>query len=174
MKSLKHWLTESASSPDIKKHDNFKANGTCPHSCAILRQSWVLALGSNSRTSSWEELISSGPILTDWWPSKRTFMYSKDSLVVTRNFTLLFRLRISSRRWMTCSFTSGAPTLSSNSSALSRIRSEGPEISAKRLQSSSSSDRRWDGWLFVTECFRKLRSFDVRSTFDCSPRNETK
>lgn len=173
MKSLKHWLTESASSPEIKEHDNFKANGTCPHSCAILRQSWVLALGSNSWTSSWEELTSSGPILTDWWPSKRTFMYSKDSLVVTRNFTFLFRLRISSRRWITCSFTSGSP-LSNNSSALSRITSKGPEISAKSLQSSSSSDRRCEDWLFAKECFRKLRSFDVRSTFDWSLRNETK
>ena len=171
--SFRNWLGWALSS-EMEEHSNLIAKGTCPQIWVIRLQSEVLASGSNSCTRDLEDVSSSGLILTaDWWNSRCKSRNPKDSLVVIANFTFWFRLRISSRNSTTSSrFTFGRP-LSSKSSALSRMKTRSSDISLKSWQSSSSRDKCWAEKVFFEGCLKKLRSFEVKSAFDRSPRNES-
>ena len=172
MRSFRKWCDWELSS-DIKEHNIFIANGTCPHSCVICVQLLALISGSNLETKVWAKASSSGFILKPLWPWKCTSINSRDSRVVTMNLTVWVCLKISSRSCRTTSFTFGQP-LSSKSSALSRINTEGFKSLLNSWQSSSSMDRCWtDGCLFIVGCLRKLRNFEVRSALECSPRKDT-
>ena len=158
----------------MEEHTNLIAKGTRPQIWIILLQSEELAFGaSNLWTKFSEECLSSGRILTAWSPWKWILINSKDSLVVRMNVTRSFRPRISPRRFTTCSLTSVAP-FSRRSSALSRINIQRSSTLLNSSQSSSSSERGWEHGSFEEDVRRKLSSFDVRSAFKRSPRNDRK
>ena len=168
----RYWLGWALSS-EIEEHINFIAKGTSPQICRIRVQSEDFAAGRTAFTNLVAETSSSGLILTLWCPCKSTFRKSRDSLVVTKNVIALLRLRISFKSPMTSFFTPGSPS-SNKLSALSRIKIDRSEISLKSRQSWSSRDGYdRDGWSFLTDGLTKLRSFEVRSVFDFSSRNES-
>ena len=148
------------------------ARGTFPQIFETFRHSDVPAAGSKFWTRHWDDTSSSSLILTAWCPWNRKFKNSQDSLVVSRKVTLLLWSRISAIKLMTSSFTFGMP-LSNKSSALSRMKVQGSDISSKSEQSSSSADKRWSLWN-VLDRRNKPRSLDVRSLFNVSPRSERK
>ena len=172
MNSSRYWLGWVSPS-EIEEHNNFIAKGTNPQICRIRVQSEELAVGRRAFTKVIADSSSSGLILTLSWPSKSRFRKPRNSLVVKANMVALLRLRISFKSPMTSFFTPGSPS-SNKLSALSRIKIDRSEISLKRRQSWSSRDGYdRDGWSFLTDGLTKLRSFEVRSVFDFSSRNES-
>ena len=172
MNSSRYWLG-SASSSEIEEHINLIAKGTSPHICRIRVQSEELAVGRRVFTKAIADSSSNGLILTLSWPCSSIFRKSSDSLVVKANMVALLRLRISFKSSMTSFFTPGSPS-SNKLSALSRIKIDRSEISVKSRQSWSSRDGcEKDGWSFLTDGLTKLRSFETRSVFDFSSRNES-